>query len=192
MPPLPPTKYPQSKYEKLRDENIERNRRLLEALIAKDRYGLVSPFDPVTRANLRAGVSDAGYLRGTKRSATVADERSEDQGEDNEPESQKSVSTVERRVRFPSQTLSRPPKRRQRVDDGLDNAETAPDELWVAKGEVRLFNNFRFSRTLTLLAGQVQTVQTGGEGGLSTTAECKWVLQVLHFLRKRNLAVQPP
>ena len=119
----------------------------------KDRYGSVSPFDPVTRANLRAGVSDAGYLRGTKRSATVADERSEDQGEDNEPESHKSV--VERRTRFLSQTSPLPPKRRQRVDDGLDNAETAPDELWVAKGEVSLFNDFRFSRTLTPLAGQV-------------------------------------
>ena len=164
MPPLRPTKSPQSKYAELRDRNIEKNRRLLASLNSKDRYGSVSPFDPLTRANLRAGVSDADRYRGTKRSATVADERSEDQGEDNEPESHKSV--VERRTRFLSQISPLPPKRRQRVDDGLDNAETAPDELWVAKGEVSLFNDFRFSRTLTPLAGQVQTVQAGGEGGL--------------------------
>ena len=115
-------------------------------------YGTVSPFDPVIRASLRASVSartNADHPRGNKRSATVADEPSEDQGEGNEP-TQKSVSPVGRRVRFQSPALSRP-KQRQRVDDDLDIAEPAPDKMWVAKGEVGPFNNFSFSRSLTLL-----------------------------------------
>lgn len=149
MPPLRQTKSSQSTLTDLKASNRRRIEDL--ARLRENRYGSDSPFDPVTHS-LRARVSarvNADHPRGTKRSATVADEPSEDQGEDNEPGLQKSASTVGRRVRFLSPALARP-KQRQRVDDGLNATETAPDEMWVAKGEVGPFNIFRFSQSLTL------------------------------------------
>jgi hypothetical protein len=111
-----------------------KNRRLVPPRTEEDPWAFI-PIDPailaLVNANQRVSADDP---RGTKRSATVADEPNEDQG-DSESEPQKSVSPVARRVRFQSPLVSQP-KQRRRIDDDNETAEVAPDEMWVAEGEV--------------------------------------------------------
>ncbi|KAN0137342.1 hypothetical protein V8E53_004787 [Lactarius tabidus] len=93
-----------------------------------------SPPDPALFSRVKARVS-TDDTRGTKHSATVSDEPNEDQ-DYNESETRKSVSPVGRRARFWRPASPRP-KKRQRVGDDLDTAETALDDMWVAEGEDR-------------------------------------------------------
>lgn len=93
--------------------------------------------DPFPRLDIAIS---ADRPRGTKRPAPVAahiDEPNEDEGRDSESESRKSVTPAGRRVRFQSTPVSHPKQRRRiTVDDDLETAEVAPDEKWVAVGEV--------------------------------------------------------
>ncbi|KAN0137337.1 hypothetical protein V8E53_004782 [Lactarius tabidus] len=108
----------------------------------------------------------ANQPRGTKcsaASAALVDKPQVDQSEDREPGPGNMVTSVKHRVRFQSPLESRP---KQRLPVG-DTAEAAPDKMWVAVGEVGPFDNVIFAQTLTLLAGQVQSLQARGEGGKS-------------------------
>jgi hypothetical protein len=112
---------------------------------ARDRRGQ----NPYSRQRLRQRIhSDPEILpeisvdqtRGTKRSATVAaqvDEPNEDKGEGEDSESRRKSVTPDgrRRVRFQFLPVSHS-KKRPRVSDGLETEEAAPQEMWVAVGEV--------------------------------------------------------
>lgn len=82
--------------------------------------------------------------RGTKRSAAVAAQNDEVPNEgtgDRESVPRKVITPIGRRTTRSSFLASLRPQQRRRVGDSLEASEAAPDEPWVAVGEVDPFND---------------------------------------------------